>query len=1040
MIGKRRPRNFLFCCFLLSWISVAWADAIEPLAQVDEAKEEEQIRQDATSRGEDPRLALAKLWANRGVSAYRQSQYLQAISYFERVLAIRREVGDRAGEGTTLNNLGEVYRQLSQYAKAIEYYEQALAIRREVQDRAGEGTTLNSLGSAYWSLSQYAKAIEYYEQALTIRREVQDRAGEGTTLSNLGRAYSSLSQSAKAIEYYEQALAIMREVQHRAGEGRTLSNLGSAYSSLSQSAKAIKYYEQALAIAREVQDRAGEGTTLNNLGDAYQSLSQCAKAIEYYEQALAIHREIKNRAMEGTTLNNLGAAYRSLSQSAKAIKYYEQALAIMREVQHRAGEGTTLNNLGLAYQSLSQYAKAIEYYEQALAIRREVGDRAGESITLNNLGAAYQPLSQSAKVIEYYEQALAIMREVQHRAGEGTTLNNLGEVYRWLSQYPKAIEYYEQALAISREVGDRAGAGTTLNNMMFVWRHQAKPALAIFYGKQAVNIYQATRNEIRGLGKELQQSFLKSKEDTYRYLADLLIKEGRLSEAQQVLNLLKEEEYFDYVRRDAQEASSLQGRATLTPEEAEAERRYNEIADRITAFGKEKGELLAKLAKRTPTPQEQQRLDKLDADLEVASTKFHQVLKQLDVTLGQSPRGKGSEVKVSDIEDALGMQSALGELEAGTVVLYTVVTDERYAVIVITPDTQVAREYPIAAADLNHKVFQFREALRNPGVDPRPLAQELYKILVAPIAKDLAGAGAQTLMWSLDGVLRYVPIAALHDGEHYVIERYRTVVFTPASKTELKDKPKAQWTGLGVGVSRAHEGFDALPGVTAELRGIIREQQSDTQDGIVPGQVLLDDSFTAQSLRTALRQRDPLVHIASHFHLRPGNETESFLLLGDGSHLPLSQLKTWDNVFAGVELLTLSVCDSAMGGAGANGKEVEGFGVMAQRQGAKAVVGSLWPVADESTKELMQTFYRVRQAKKGTSKAEALRHAQLALLRGKTGDGASTSTRGASANPLKDRAAPPDTEPAVPTFQRNEAATYAHPYYWAPFILIGNWL
>src|SRR5262249_44363695 len=120
----------------------------------------------------------------------------------------------------------------------------------------------------------------------------------------------------------------------------------------------------------------------------------------------------------------------------------------------------------------------------------------------------------------------------------------------------------------------------------------------------------------------------------------------------------------------------------------------------------------------------------------------------------------------------------------------------------------------------------------------------------------------------------------------------------------------------------------------------------------------------------------------SHFQFRPGNEAESFLLLGDGSHLSLAQLKEQWNVFRGVDLLTLSACDTAMGSSGATGTEVEGFAVLAQRKGAKAVVASLWPVADTSTQALMQTFYRQRESQPGMPKVEALRQAQLALLRG----------------------------------------------------------
>ncbi|HEV8713174.1 MAG TPA: CHAT domain-containing protein [Candidatus Binatia bacterium] len=306
---------------------------------------------------------------------------------------------------------------------------------------------------------------------------------------------------------------------------------------------------------------------------------------------------------------------------------------------------------------------------------------------------------------------------------------------------------------------------------------------------------------------------------------------------------------------------------------------------------------------------------------------------------------------------------------------------------------------------------------------------------MAPVAKDLQDAKAETLMWSLDGALRYLPMAALHDGDQYLIERYRSVVFTPASQARLKDRPSAQWKGLGLGVSQAHEDFLALPAVVDELSGIIREEGKNNTGGVLPGTIKLDAAFTAETMLAALHQRYPVVHIASHFLFHPGNETTSFLLLGDGSHLSLSQIKTLPNVFGGVDLLTLSACDTATGGAGGDGKEVEGFGVLAQRQGAKAVLTSLWSVADESTKALMQTFYRLRETHTGMAKAEALRQAQLALLRGETQTAKSPGTQRAAR--LLDHKGETQTQPY---FTRDPQAPYAHPYYWAPFILIGNWL
>jgi CHAT domain-containing protein len=236
-------------------------------------------------------------------------------------------------------------------------------------------------------------------------------------------------------------------------------------------------------------------------------------------------------------------------------------------------------------------------------------------------------------------------------------------------------------------------------------------------------------------------------------------------------------------------------------------------------------------------------------------------------------------------------------------------------------------------------------------------------------------------------------------------------------------------------VSKAQSGFSALPGVPEELRGIISEQEAaNGSGGALVGKVFLDDAFTEESFRAALRQRFPVVHIASHFAVQPGNETDSFLLLGDGGRLPLSKIKSAVNMFGGVELLTLSACDTATGGTGADGKEVESFAVLAQRQGAKAVMASLWPVADVSTKQLMQSFYRIRNAQPGMLKAEALRRAQVSLLRGEAGE----LVGGIERRGLLGNASQRGNEGGAASGGVGKSS-FEHPFFWAPFILIGNW-
>jgi CHAT domain-containing protein len=873
----------------------------------------------------------------------------------------------------------------------------------------------------------YDQAMVSYTRALGLFREVKDREREADTLTAAGGTYMSLSQNEKAISYDERALAIEREIKDRGGEGVALTGLGVAYDNLSQYEKAIGYHEQALAIFREVKDRGSEAAALTNLGAAYFYLSQYEKAIGYWGQALAINNEVKIPGYDGSLLTNLGGAFLYLSQYEKAISYFEQALAIFRKDKNRGGEDATLSNLGEAYSALGQYQKAIGYHEQALAIERETKRRSSEGATLNNLGEAYHKLNQSEKAIGYYENALAIEREIKNRSGEAETLNNLGDAYRGLQQYEKATGYYAQSLTISREVKDRRHEAEELSGLMETWQGAGSPRLAIFYGKQAVNVVQSIRSDIAGLGQDLQLSFLKGNEKPYHTLAEILIAQGRLAEAEEVLALLKEEEYFQYIRRDAGEASSLNRRADLTPEEAEYEKRYREIGDHLMTIGVERGDLLAK---KTLTPEQSQHLAKLEQDLAAGNQAFEHFLGDLTQHFSAKPEMTG---RVDTLRETQGIMEDLRELPAGTVAIFTLIGDDKFYAILRTPDTEKAYEYPIKAAELNSKIIEFRELIRNPKLDPRPLAQELYKILIGGMADDLRQAKAKTLMWSLDGALRYVPLAALYNGQQYLIEQYRVSVMTLASNTRLKDVPDAEWKAAGFGVTKGFEDASALPSVSAELAGIITTKPGD--GGVLTGEIQLDDQFTQQSMRRTLLKRYPVVHIASHFRFQPGNDTKSFLLMGDGGHLTLAELKTSANLFGGVQLLTLSACNTGVG----DGAEVEGFGTLAQRQGAKAVIASLWPVADESTALLMREFYRIRETNTALTKLDALREAQLELLGGMTTGSGASPQRGLVHDPAASSARQV-SKPLQTQAPQNQIKDFRHPYFWAPFFLMGNWL
>jgi CHAT domain-containing protein/tetratricopeptide (TPR) repeat protein len=942
----------------------------------------------------------------------------KALEYYNQALPLMRAVGDRAGEADSLTSIGGVYSDLGENQKALEHYNQTLPLWRAVGDRASEAVMLSNIGSVYYALGEKQKALGYYNQALPLMRAMGDRPNEARTLACIGLVYLAFGENQKALDYGNQALPLLRAVGDRRGEATTLSDIGEAYSELGEKQKALDYYNQALPLQRALGDRVGQGATLTVIGEVYADLGEMQKALDYYNQALQIDREVGERNGEATTLSDIGSVYAVLGENQKALEYYNQALPLMRAVGDRRGEARALSCLGWGYTALGEKQKGLEYYNQALALMRAVGDRLGEANTLHCIGLLYSAVGEKQKALDYFNQALPLWRAMGDRGREAATLTNIGAVYADLGEKQKALDYYTQSLPLSRAVQDPLREGSTLMLLMKYWKGVQNPSLAVLFGKQAIDRYQQVRRNIGGLDKEAQQSFLESKEDHYRELAELLISVGRLPEAQQVLDLLKVEEYSDFTQRRG-DAGSGTNPVALTPAEEKSTQEYERITGEITALG---GEWTQLHAKSPRSADEEDRYNQLSDRLTAANQRLQAFLKTLYDSFG---KGDQANARVEAInEQTAGLQTLVGELGAGTAAVYTLVLDEKCVVMVITPATRVAREIPVGKIALRGKVFAFARALAShqPEEDIRPKAQDLYDVLIAPIEKDLQGTQAKTLVWSLDDVLRYVPLAALYDGRQYLVERYRNVVITTASVGNLKDQPQVgSWRGAAMGVSKDYDGLGELKAVPDELGSVVRSDKTPGSHGPVPGTILLDDSFTETGMETALDQHPALVHIASHYAFHVGDDTKSYLLLGgkntggQGFHLTLADLRDDQRMdFRGIELLTLSGCQTAVGSNDSDGREIDGLGITAQRKGAKAVVATLWAVDDASVGLLMATFYKLWVTTPGITKAEALQQAQLALLHG-------------------------TIDSSVSAAQQRPVSEYANPFYWAPFILIGNW-
>ena len=950
----------------------------------------------------------------------------KGLDLHNQALALARQAGDPDLEALILNRIGADNDDLGDTSKALDLYHQALEKWRAANDIDGEAKALNNLGILAAESGDPATALADYTQALPLCRRAGDRAGEAGALNNMGVLDKNTGEEQKALGYFLQVLPLQRALANRRGEAAALNNLGNVYSQLGQNQQALNAFNQSLTIHQSLNNRVGQAGVLLNIGEQRVHLGEMQKALESLDQALALFAASGEPRGQANTLNAIGVAYDDLGQSQKALEYYERALAMYKDLNDPDGQATALNDIAGIYTAPDQKQHALEIHNQALQLERAAQNRDGEARTLNNMGLVYEDLGQKQKALESYRQALPIWHEVGNRDGEAQVLDNIGSLLSDSGKPDEARSYFAQALPLAAEVNDPLREAQIFHNMMLNEK-VARPALAIFYGKQGVDLLQNVRGQIQGLDPALQKSFLATKTDYYRDLAALLIAQGRLPEAQQVLDLLKEQEYADYVRGET--ANTLQPLA-LTPTEQQAKVEYDESTTHMIALGEQ---WLALKNNSARTPDQEKTYQQLFDELDAASKGLNDYYARLYVALGSNIEGNR---QLADVKGDVSRLKRVLQDSPHTVALYTLVGKDRYSVIVITGATAVAREFPIAEADLNAKVAAFQQVLRDPARDPKPLAAELYKILVGPAAADLDQAKAETLVWSLDGALRYIPMPALYDGSKYLVEKYSIATITPASIASLDTPPGM--TNLSVaamGISRQYENdLPALPAVAVELNDVVKDPQAKDAHGPLPGTILLNGDFTQQAMDRLLERDFSVVHIASHFVYRPGDDSQSYLLLAGkgtdnaGYHLTVADFRDDQRLsLENTDLLTLSACETGMSGAASNGREVDGLGTTAQLRGAKAVISSLWEVNDVSTGSLMADFYKRWADGAGkVTKAEALRQAQLDLLEGRLSPQPGTGGRGFG---IVESTPAPQPGPAG----------YAHPYYWAPFVLMGNW-
>lgn len=334
----------------------------------------------------------------------------------------------------------------------------------------------------------------------------------------------------------------------------------------------------------------------------------------------------------------------------------------------------------------------------------------------------------------------------------------------------------------------------------------------------------------------------------------------------------------------------------------------------------------------------------------------------------------------------------IDQLDPTSAVFYTIILPHSLEVIVALPGRSLRHySHPISQQEIETALNQFQATVTNRIRKPSLVSlQKVYDWLIQPIEAELVSSKVKNLVFVLDGALQNIPVAALYDGEKYLMQNY-SIALTPGLQL-LEPKPLKwqRFQALTAGLTEPRQGFTRLPNVELELERIKNS---------VPTQIILNQAFTNANFQKKVKNYSfPVVHLATHGQF--SSQAENTFILTWDTKINAKELDTLlrsdSRQMQPIELLVLSACTTASG----DQRAALGLAGIAVRAGARTTVASLWSVNDEATAVLMSKFYQ-ELAKPEITKAEALRHAQQSVL---------------------------------------QDSRFSHPYYWAAFVLVGNWL
>jgi CHAT domain-containing protein len=930
--------------------------------------------------------------------------------------------------------IGHATSALKDHDLAIRAYEDSLALMRDLDDGLGVAGVLEELGRAYWYGGRPSRAVASVRESLAIRESLLPPQDPTVVRSvrELGKVLWVAGQYPESLEVNERALSILERSSDRNDQelAETLADIGRALVRAGKCRESLQKFDRALRILRSQArpDARQIALVMGDAGTAHVCTRRYSAALQVTQEALDLlesQQPRDERAIAGTK-TNLGTIHLDLGNVAMAGRLQSESLEVFMRLDGEPGSmdvAIGLHNLAFVRFKEGDGAEARSLLERSLTILRDRfgNDSLHVAEVLGNLVA--MRLDEKSQVdtartsLEIFQKALP-----PDHPRVADAMHSLGVLLFRERVYPEAQELFQQSLELLQLTEDgRRALFRPMASLAALFAAQGDIEAAVFWAKLSVNQVQELVDGNRSLDLPLFRGLRDNYAWVYNNLADLLLHQGRFLEADQVLDLQKEREFYDDIGRNGE----VSGRVGYTIPEQTKVRQYLDLTQRQRELAGEL-RLLESIAPRARSDAQKEAIDRRRQEFSVGLESMRRLLASLQSDLQREYKArqnvdtKAEQWQLQRIVQAANSRPAAARAGERIAAVQYVLTNDRLSVVLTLPDAQEPFVVPVRIAykELRQRALQFHSDVRSPNTPDESRtelsgvydnARYFYEVLIRPIEQGLQQAKVDTLVLSLTDVLRYIPMAALrgapgaHGPERFLIEDYALVVFNRQAQRDKSDlgwllqAPRQTSKVAAMGWDEGSGTLKPLPAVRSELTAVTGYTSGSDQ--------WLNAAFTLRQMDANVRGGFDVLHLATHFHLNPHEPAASMLYLGDRSTLTLGQLARDKQLqFGKLELVTLSACQTAATSE-ASGSEVESLAAVVQRLHAPSVLATLWQVADSSTARLMERFYENYLGKR-LSKAKALQVAQLSMLRG-----------------VSPGAAP----------------KWRAPYYWAAFTLMGNW-